>query len=367
MGEVRNFTEEHAEGVARLYMRAVRGQSKPPGGSLGRYFSQLHLSNPWASPDLPALVYLEKNKVVGSLGLVPRQLEFRGRPVRLATMTLFMVDPEHRNGLAAVHLLGKALKGPQDIMWTDGASGSVASLWNALGGYRASPYASNWTRILRTCGTARLGLARMGRPGWLLKPIVGLLAPAGDYLLSQVPMAALRAPESPFHTTPVSATELLGCIQELGWRECLKPLYSPETFPWLIDQASQSRLGTLRLMTVCNDAGERCGWFVYYSVPAGASFVLQIGVRRKDDFRNTLLSLFHDAWSQGAVCVKGASIPQHMTTMTEMHCIFRYPYDRALVHSRNAEMVNEVRTGDAALTRMDGIGWLRFPAEKWDQ
>jgi hypothetical protein len=366
MGEVQNFTEEHADGVARLYLRAVRGQDRAPGKSLPAYFSHLHLNNPWVAPDMPALVYLEAGKVVGMLGVLPRTMEFRGREIRIATMTLFMVDPTFRNG-PGIQLLGRLLKGPQEFSWTDGASGHVGALWSALGGHSDAPYALNWIRILRPFGTVRMGLDRIGNAGRLLKPVAGLVTTPFDFLVSKAPVEALGEPVSSFTSKLVNAGELLECIQEVGWRAKLKPHYTPETFLWLMSEAAKSQLGTLRMVTVSNPDGTRRGWFVYYAERNGPAFVLQVGVARKEDFKDTLLALFRDAWLQGSVCVKGAGIPGYLTAMTELYCIFRHPDDRVVFHSRDPEIANAVRTGDAAITRLDGIGWLRFPGEKWDQ
>ena len=102
-------------------------------------------------------------------------------------------------------------------------------------------------------------------------------------------------------------------------------------------EAAKSHQGDLRMLTVSDAGGVRCGWIVYYAIRGGASFVLQIGVRQKDDFKNTLQALFQDAWRQGSSCVKGAAIPQYITTMTEQHCFFRHPYDRVVIHSKNPE------------------------------
>lgn len=367
MGEVQSFKEEHAEDVARIYLRAGRGQDRHPGKSLPDYICRLHLRNPWASPDIPSLVYLEKGKVVGALGILPGAMEFQGEPVRMAIMTVYMVDAEHRNGPAGIRLMQRAMKGPQDFFWADGASGSVSVLWTALGGHTASLYAFNWIRVLRPFGMAASGLDRIGRAGRLVKPLSGLLTFPSDWLLSRAPLSFLREPVSPYSSKLVSAEELLNCIQELGWRETLKPSYSPDSFSWLMREAAMCRWGNLRMVTVSNAEGEKSGWFIYYAAPGGASFVLQIGVRRKEDFRNTLLALFRDAWQQGSVCVKGASMPPCLTTMTELHCFFRHPQNRALVHSRNAAIADALRRGEAAITRIEGSGWLRFSRESWDQ
>src|SRR5581483_3378383 len=121
---------------------------------------------------------------------------------------------------------------------------------------------------------------------------------------------------------------------------------------WLMNQAAQSKMGDLRMVTVTNAEGGRSGWFIYYVKRGGAGFVLQIGVRRKYDFKNILTALFRDAFEQGCACVKGASIPQYLTAMTEQQCIFRHPHDRVLIHSRNAEIASAARLGEAALTRL---------------
>jgi hypothetical protein len=367
MGEVQSFREEHAEDVARIYLRAGRGQDRDPGKDLTRYIAEIHLSNPWATPEIPSLVYLEKGKVAGALGLLPGVMEFKGKPVRMAIMTVYMVDREYRNGPAALQLMQRAMKGPQDFFWADGASSSVPLLWTALGGHTASLYAFNWIRVLRPLGTGRLGLERIGGPGPLLKPLAGLLTVPGDWLLSKVPHDLLREPASPYHSELVAADVLLNCIHELGWRESLKPLYPPDTFFWLMREAAKCKWGSLRMKTVVNSEGALSGWFIYYSAPGGASLVLQIGVRRKEDFRNTMLALFRDAWQQGSVCIKGASMPAYLTDMTELHCFFRHPSSRALIHSRNADIADVVRRGEAAITRLEGGSWLRFSRETWDE
>jgi hypothetical protein len=197
--------------------------------------------------------------------------------------------------------------------------------------------------------------------------VSGLLTVPGDFLISKMPLALLQAPVSRLTRKLVSTEEMLACIQELGWREELKPLYTAETFPWLIREAARNVAAPLRLVTVSNEEGRLCGWFIYYAAQGGPSFVLQIGVRAKEDFRNTLMALFRDAWEQGSACVKGAAIPQYLTDMTELGCIFRHPHDRVVFHSRNAEIANAVRTGEAAITRLDGTGWMRFAWEQWDQ
>lgn len=364
MGEIQKFGEEHATAVATLFFKAMRGQTKPPGQLLPKYLCEILLSNPWASPGISSLVYLEKGKVVGSLGVVPRRMEFRGNLITVATTTQFMVDPDYRRGPAAIQLLRGLFQGPQDMSWTDGAAEEVNGIWTALGGFTAPLYAFNWIRILRPFGTARIGLDHIGKAGSWLKGVTGLLTTPADFVLSKLPLP-IREPDSPLSSKLVSPEELLDCIQEIGWREPLRPVYCLPSFSWLMSEAAKVLGSNLRMLTVTNSAGLRCGWFVYYAKRDGASYVLQIGVRRRDHFENTLRSLFRDAWQQGSVCIKGQSIPKYLTSLTAQNCFFRHPSSATLVHSRNPDITNAVRCGDAALTRLDGECWLRFAPEPW--
>ncbi len=366
MGEILAFTEEHANGVANLYLRAIRGQNRPPGEALRRRFSELYLSNPWATPEMPALVYVDQGKVEGFLGVLPRAMEFRGRPIVLATLSPFMVNPEYQGETVGSQLLAKAFSGPQDLSWTDGASGHLKAGWTALGGHAADLYAFNWIRILRPFGTARIGLERIGGVGRWLKPISGAATVPLDLLLSTLPVRPLSPPVSQYRRKLVLADELLECITSLGWREPLRPAYSSPSFQWLMREAAKAKHGDFRMATVTNPEGVRSAWFIYYASHGGKASVLQIGIRRRYDFKNTLAALFLDAWEQGCACIGGASIPQYLTALTGQHCFFRHPLDQVLIHSRNLEIASVVRLGEAAITRLDGTFWYPFSRENWD-
>ncbi|HEX4278157.1 MAG TPA: GNAT family N-acetyltransferase [Bryobacteraceae bacterium] len=365
MGEIQIFNDEHAPGLAALFFRAMRGQTRLPGVRLPNYLREVLLLSPWTSASVPSYVYVEKSKIVGSLGVIPRPMEFRGKPITVATITQFMVDPEYRRGPAAVQLLRRLFQGPQEMSWTDGASDEVNGIWAALGGHTAPLYAFNWIRILRPFETGRSGLRRASGLAHRLGSVAGILTGPADSLLAKLPLPILRKPDSPFSSTPASPEELLDCIHEIGWREPLKPVYSEPSFSWLISQAAGVPGENLRTMIVRNPEGLRCGWFVYRIRKNGDAFVLQLGIRRRDHFAPTLRALFRDAWEQGAATVKGQSIPKYLTALTSEHGIFRHPTAATLVHSNNPDIANTVRLGDAALTRLDGECWLRFASDDW--
>jgi hypothetical protein len=367
MGEIRPFTAEFAEDTSRLFFRAMRGQTREPGVSLPRYMCDLLLANPWVSDDIPSWIYLEEGKVLGALLLFPRTMLFRGQTIRVATTTTFMVDPDHRKGRTAMGLLRRCFQGPQDLTWVDGGGEALATPWAGAGGSRATAYAFNWIRLLRPFEAASGVFDRVGgAPPWL-KSAAGLVSGALDWTLSKLPAPMFKAPVSAYSARKVSADELLECIEEIGWHAPLKPRYELHSFRWLMEQAAAARRhGKLRAMTVSDPAGIRCGWFVYYAQKGGASMTLQIGSRRGDCFDNTLLALFRDAWEQGSAAVKGQSMPRHLTALTNHYCIFRHPHPMTLFYTRNPDIATAVFSGEAAISRLDGTSWNRFPLETWD-
>ena len=362
MAEIRPFTEEFAPAVAALYMRAMRGESRPPSPELIRYFSHILLSNPWVSPDIPSLVCLENGGVVGALTLIPRPMEFHGRKIHAAALTQFMVDPEHRRGTAALQLLRRCFQGPQDLSWSDGSSDPVYLLFGAAGGFPAHFYSLHWIKLLRPFAAARDVLSR--RSSRLLYHSAALTAPPADFLAASLP--PFRPPQPALSFRPASVEELFSCIQKIGWREPLKPHYEEQSFAWLMSEVAQAKgVGNLRMLLLEDSAAQACGWIVYFAKPAGSASLLQLGTRRRDHFEAALHVLFADAWQQGCALVRGSSRPEHLTTLTTNLCFLRHPGSSALIHSRDPDLVRTVRLGEAALTGLDGERWQRFSSESW--
>ena len=93
--------------------------------------------------------------------------------------------------------------------------------------------------------------------------------------------------------------------------------------------------------------------------------MLQIGVR-EGGFPGRVARAFPGRVASGLGMREGCRHPAYLTAMTKLGCIFRHPHDRVVVHSSTREITDAVPTGEAALTRLDGIGWLRFSQESWE-
>jgi GNAT superfamily N-acetyltransferase len=366
MTEVRPFSEEFAAGTATLYFRAMRGQTRHPGKALPAYFCEILLQNPWATPEIPSWVCLENGKLIGTLGIVPRPMEFRGQNIRAATITQFMVDPDHRRGGTGAKLLGRCVEGPQEMTWVDGAADPVHLVFHkACQAVPAHFYSLHWMRVLRPFENGRSFLTRFGTAGKVLHRVASLATIPADLAATRLPPFGARRPAVLFRSA--STEELLACIEEIGWREPLRPWYDAASFAWLMEQAGRaSALGQLRKLIVKDADGTDCGWLVYFAKAAGTAYLLQLGIRGMKDYEPVLRVLFADAFEQGCVVAKGPSRPAYLTTLTSNYCVFRHPESSALIHSRNPDLLNTVRLGEAALSGLDGERWQRFSTSVWD-
>lgn len=325
------------------------------------YFREIFFRSPFASAEHPSLVYLDQGKLVGFLGVLARDMEFRGQRIKAAVTSQLIVDRARHRGFAAIEMLRRFLRGPQDLSFTDGAGGPVHLLWSSAGAQPSRLYSFNWARPLRPFGMVGSFGARMGPLG----KVAGVAAAPLDFLASRLPLPALRPPRSECVSTPLNSSEMYRCMLEVGWREALKPCHQLSSFEWLMAQTAANPIGELSMTAVHKQDGELCGYYICQVKRGGAASVLQIGTRRHDQFDQVLGALFRDAWERGATFVKGQAIPSALVNLTDHYCLFRQAHTCVVFQARDPRLENAILRGDAALSRLDGECWLRFATEKW--
>ena len=150
MTSIRSFIEEDIQQVTDLNWRHLRGRdgSRPP--LLRHYFKRLFFQNPWLDEDLPSLVAEDgKGSIVGFFGTVPRLMSYKGKAIRVAFASNFVVDPDSRFLLVGAQLLRRFISGPQDLSMGDSGNDISREMFVSLGGTTVPLYSLHWSRILK--------------------------------------------------------------------------------------------------------------------------------------------------------------------------------------------------------------------------
>src|SRR5262245_45432306 len=266
---IRPFLREDVPQVADMFQRLLLGDTPPfrmlSSAALPAYFEEIFFRNPWYDEAIPSLVYQERNgKIIGFLGVTPRQMLFLDRPVRVAVSFHFMVEPESRSSMAGVKLLKAFFAGPQDLSLTDGAGQVGRRVWEGVGGTTAWAYSLLWTRILRP---ARYAVDLLGR-----RKAFSPFAHALSSLCPLADAAARRMLPRYFPDAPPQCSEedldtetLLSHLPEFTKIAALRPVYDERSLGWLLKHAEQMKLeGHFKKVLVRDSNHEVIGWFMYY-------------------------------------------------------------------------------------------------------
>lgn len=350
-GRVRPLSEDDLPQMTRLYERVFGRNLEGSADSL----RQLFFEQPWHDASLPSLGYQsETGQIVGCLGVMPRHMTFRGRPVRVAVGHHFAVDPSSRNTLAGFELARHFYAGPQDVTLAEGNEFS-RQMCQFFGGSVSVLYSLCWTRPLRLAQYALMLLKNRGLPD----AAALTLRPLCRSFDSRLPH-----PNSLIKTSAVLADDLdpvtmLACLSTFTNGRSLQPVYDLPSLTWLMKMLAQKRhRGLLNKVVVRTRSGRPLGWYLYYLVPRGVAEVVQVG-GPEESIREVLEHLFHHAWERGAVAVTGAMDPSLSRALFESHCVFHRPDNCwMLVHSRDRRILNAIQAGDAFLTRLEGEWWI---------
>jgi hypothetical protein len=356
---IRRLTERDVGGVAALFERVYPQQRWSSRSECERYFREIFFANPWRHLDIPSWIAVEGGAVAGFAGVLPRQMMYGSRLLRVAVGCQFMIHPERRRSLIAMQLIQQALSGSQDLYLTDGSNDEARKLWLGTGGNVPLLQNLDWTRLLRPVRHALGLLEKASRlaPVFRAARAPGVLA---DALAARLHPNRFHRREQGLSVRPLDAAGLLTPLHELSGRGCaLRPLYDRASLGWLLEQAARkTRHGSLRARAVF-EGGEMLGWFIYYAQAGTVNEVLQVAAR-EDAFDRVLRRLLVDAWEQGATAVRGRVDPCHAQQLSDQHCWFRREGAWTLVYSRDEQIMGAIERGAATISRLDGEWWLRF-------
>src|SRR5260221_13759263 len=146
---LRILSENDIPAVAGLFGRVFPEHRWAAPAACEAYFREMLFDNPWRDLQLPSWVAEENGGIVGFQAVVPRPMQFRGRPIRVAVSCQFIVDPDKRHSLTALQLAKKCISGPQDLTLADGANDVSRRLWLGIGGTAPLLFNLHWVWPLR--------------------------------------------------------------------------------------------------------------------------------------------------------------------------------------------------------------------------
>jgi hypothetical protein len=366
-GEIRPFAREDVPKVAELWLRSVTirhgtGPAETALERLGAYFDKFYFENPWTEEKLPSYVLEHGNGQIGGfIGLTPRRLLLDGRPILAAVSSGIAVDPGLRRNGVGLALRQRSFEGPQQLLFTDGASAAGRRLWEHAGGTRCLLYGAVWTRSLRPCGQA-LGKAmrRWGRPVKILAPVSRLI----DAALIRSSFRTYRLPPHATRCIDGSAEDLIALRTRFEAQPALARIYESAELDWILKEtALATNRGILETRIVQDGHGEPIGWYVYFAKSGGVSEVMQIGAapaRMGDVFSD----LCHVARQAGATGISGQMDARYLDALIDAGCKFHFPCSFYL-HSTNARILQAIHSGDTNLSRLDGEWWTRYADGPW--
>jgi GNAT acetyltransferase-like protein len=362
---VRPFVEADIPQVAELHRRVFQ-TGDAPSAELERryraYFRGIFLDNPWYDEEVSPLVYEDADgSIAGFLGVMPRRMSIRGRPIQAAVSSQFIVEPGRRSTMAAVHLMKTFMSGPQDVSIADEANCLSRKLWESLGGATALLHSIHWARLLRP---AQFGLLKMGRGTRLgTASVVRPLCRLVDGVAAHLPRSPFRHSVTSLSSEDLDVETLLACLSESSGRPALRPEYDARSLRWLLGfLVPASGEGSLHKSLVRDAAGQVLGWYLYYAGPAGLGEAIHIGARH-ESIKAVLEHLFQDAWRRDVVALSGRLDPRFTADFAQTYCLFHPRLCWMLVHSRDAEVLQAIQSGDAMLTRLEGEWCMRFQME----
>lgn len=357
MAEIRPLERADLPQVVNLYEHVARSGSwqAPPG--LADYFEETFLDYPWADPEIPSLVYLDGDKVLGFLGSNVRRFTFDGEPVRLAISGQLVTDPEARNRAPGAFLLKEFLSGPQDLTITDTASDTARRIWEGLGGETLHIGSVGWARVFSPLRS--MWDFRTRRGGGRLSPVVKPVFTAVDAAGSVVAGRMLKPPPAEGSTEVLTAEGMSEHLDAVAKPYRLRPAYDDlDGTRWLLEQIARVReRGELVARLARAADGRAVGWFLYYHQPGAIAQALGVAAP-PTEVGQVLDALFADARGRGAVAVQGRVEPHLLEPVSERRCLFHKSGYLPLIHSNRPELLHAIHSGRALLTRVAGEWWM---------
>lgn len=355
---IRACRREDMPAVADLFMRVLLKQKQPATPALAGYFEKLVFEGAQADDDLRSRVFVDgRGRVSGYIGILPQRMLLGGKPIQAAAAGSLMVDRPEDNPMAGARLLRAFLSGPQDLSFSETANDVSQRMWVKAGGERLAPSSLDWVRVLKPAAFAVWLASRSFRGARWLRPI----ATGADRALEAFGNNPFRAggAKHNYADADVSSEELAELIPGLCGAYTLHPAWETPQLQLVLAHAERKeRYGTLFRRVVYRRNGRPGGCYLYYGRPGGMAWVLQV-LALPEAVDETLDSLIDHAGGLGCIGVRGRVQPDLLDGLIARRCVL-FHVSATMIHTRNPEILAEVRRSRSLLTGLAGEGWTRL-------
>ena len=353
MDTIRPFRRDDIPEVIALYKEVFPVTERSGSGDLESYFEMAFFGSPLIDEEGDSLVYRgSSGDVLGFLGVQPRRLTIRGRTLRAAVCTKFMVSRRAGITAAAVNMLRSIFHRPLDLVLADLANDPARRLWEGLGGRTVLLGSLSWSRALRP---ARSLVSRITRRRLLnsLAFAARPLADIADRVAARLAPRRFPGPVAGHTAENLDLETLVTSLPTVCRERPLRPAYDARSLTWLLEvMSAANHPKPLRKLLVRNAQQEVVGWFLYFLERGGESHVVQMAACKRSA-EAVLQVLLADAWSQGSVGLSGRLDAGFVGPLTSQGCALSHgPW--MMVHSKHADVLDAILSGEAFLSRLEG-------------
>jgi hypothetical protein len=343
--------------VARMSQIYFEGSKELSITYLCDTLEELYFKNQFTHPGITSLVSRSNEGLLnGFLGVTTHPFHYKDREIIIANCHHLMATEAARAMLIPMKILQKFLSGPQDVSFADGSVESTRQLWKRLGGEPSIGDSLYYKIPLRPVSFAlRPFLKQFNKP---LSKMAKLFASGTDATGSVLRLPLFRCQKTHARLIPLTSSLLIEALAKLKNLYSIFPDYEQLNVDRLFRLLTKGKMhGTLHKIAIIDEIEGIIGWFIYYSQKGSVCEVIQaVSVPGKE---NLLFdSLKWHAYMHGGVELSGRLMAQHLRTSFTSKAVNIPARMWTLIHSSDVELMHQIQSGKAFLTRLEGDLWL---------
>lgn len=352
VGVIRPLELDDLSQISELYDASYEMTNSGSFEKLSDYFKKVFFENPCLEDDLRSLVYEEPDGQISAFaGIDVRHMLLNGNRIKVVVGGPLWSRLDAKQCAAGLMLLGKVLKGPQDLT-VAGANVRVLPLWKFLGGHDVWLSGCRWFRPIKP---AKLLISQVCLPKWTA-PLCWACQPAAycmDSILKRIPKNPFRISVSEFEEEPLNILQMIEHMPEIVGSSTIRPDYDPEFLRWLLDCAKgPANHGEIISSMVRDRNGKLLGWYVYYLFNDGFGQVVQT-VTKPENANEVIEHLLLSATKRGATALLGRLDCAVAEACSGKGFFHPYKHPSLLVHSSSKQILSAVLSTNAFMSRLD--------------